>query len=326
MKKAQNIMKKALLLSLGLAFFVGCSPDSDINSELESIYLKKIIDPDTARAAAEFDNTSNGIYKGVFVSDDISYHGVLTVNLANDSQYNAILEYGDDQNQRMGFVRVNNGSTSVSNVIEFRGRNAGFTLNVSDYTQPVFTGGYIDGQTVQAKLLKETSTDRVLVMLGTFAEDGNPAFSGAWDLMSSSTRVIKVPTGFALPAPQTYDITVNNIDQVILTKSGGAMYNDSTMEDFVPGIGCVLALPTLPFGSQAPYYTGEQTVTVIEGVTRDIDEYSSLTQTSTFVGEVANWSLLYSKLVNRHYDADCNELPNGGTWSWKGRNGHILID
>ena len=53
LRKNKNIMKKALLLSIGLAFFMGCSPDSETSSEIESVDLTKIINPDTARAAAE---------------------------------------------------------------------------------------------------------------------------------------------------------------------------------------------------------------------------------------------------------------------------------
>ena len=140
-------MKKVLLFSIGFAFFLGCSPDTEITQEVENIDLAKIINPDTAKAASEFDNSSNGIYKGVFVSDDMSYHGVLTVNLGNDAQYNAILEYGDDQ--RIGFVRTSNGATGLTNTIEFRGANAGFTLNVSDYSQPIVTDGYVNGQGAQ---------------------------------------------------------------------------------------------------------------------------------------------------------------------------------
>jgi hypothetical protein len=330
MEKSQKIMKKILLICLIFGFFVACSPDSDISSDIDSIDLTKIINPDTARAAAEFDNTNSGIYRGVFVSNDISYHGVLTVNLANDAQFNAILEYGDNKTERMGFVRVNNDNTNEPNVIEFRGNNAGFTLNVSDYNQPVFTDGYIDGQTAQAKLLKERSTNKVLVTLGIFNDAGDPTFFGTWDFLSSSTRVISVPTNLPLPAPPLYSINVNNIDAVVLTKSSGAMYVDNVMEDFTAGFGCAFVLPSLPFGTNAPYYSGEQTVTVIAAplVTRDVDEYSLLNQTSTFnapLPEVANWSLLYSKIVNRYYDVNCNEIPSG-TWSWKGRSGRILLD
>lgn len=71
---------------IGLALFVECNSDSETGSEIESVDLTKIVAPNKARVEAEFDNTSNGIYKGVFVSNDISYHGVLMVNLGNDSE------------------------------------------------------------------------------------------------------------------------------------------------------------------------------------------------------------------------------------------------
>lgn len=331
MKKAHNIMKKALLLSLGLAFFIGCSPDSQTSSEIESVDLTKIINPDTARAAAEFDNTTNGIYKGVFVSNDLSYHGVLTVNFANDAQYNAVLEYGEDLNQRIGFVRINNGPTATSNVIEFRGSNAGFTLNVSDYTQPVVTEGYIDGQGAQMKLLKETSSNRVNTVLGTFSDSDDAAFNGTWDFMSSGTRIESVPTGRPLPVPPSIDVEVNNISEVVVTKSGGAMYFDTMMEEFTPGSDCQTMLPTLPTGTYVPFYTGAKTITItVPGsgdIFREIDEYGVGSQTSNFAGEEATWSLVYSKeFGNKYYDTDCNELPLGATWSWKGRSGYIVLN
>jgi hypothetical protein len=274
--------------------------------------LTKIINPAAARAVAEFDDTSSGIYKGVFVANDISYHGVLTVNFGNDSQYNAILEYGDDE--RIGFIPVNKGSVSVCKVIEFRGRNAGFTLNVSDYNRPVVSDGYIDGQKAQAKLLKETSTNRVNAALGTFSDDLDPAFNGTWDLLSMTLGVITI-SGFQLP--------VNIIDEVVIVRSGSAiMFTDNMMENFTPGAACSILLPTLPSGPQEPFFTG-----LIDLLSIVLDEYAVVTQTSTFAEEEATWSLIYSKAAgNKYYDQDCTETPLGGTWSWKGRSGHILVN
>lgn len=317
MRKNKNNMKKALLLGIGLAFFIGCSPDSEISPEIENVDLTKIIDPDTARAAAVYDDSSNGIYKGIFVANDMSYHGILTVNFANDAQYNAILEYGD--NQRIGFVRVDNGTTSVSDVIEFRGRDAGFTLNVSDYSQPVVAQAYINGQGAQAKLLKETSRNQVRAVLGTFTDDSDPTFTGTWDLLSNSTQIITVPTGLPIPFPPTVNVTVNIISEVVLTKNA-TMFSDTTMEDFTPGTGCNVTLPT---GSQAPFFSGPQ---VIGGVI-SIDEYAAASQTSTFVGEECTWSFIYSFAQGgKYYDVNCMETPAGGTFSWKGRTGHILLN
>ena len=304
-------MKKILLLSLGLALLIGCSPDSENISEIESVDLTKIINPDTAKAVSVFDNTSNGIYRGVFVSDDMSYHGVLTVNVGNDARYNAILEYGEDQ--RIGFVRTNNGVSGVTSNVEFRGAKTGFTLNVSDYAQPIVTDGYINGQGAQIKLLKETSTNQVRAVLGTFADDLDPMFTGAWDLLSTSTDVIIVPTDFGL-----VPVTVNIISEVVLTKNA-LMVSDNVMENFTPGVACGA---TLPAGSQAPFFSGPQLL----GGLFPIDEYGAASQTSTFLGEVATWNLIFSLFQgSKYYDIDCNEIL-GGTWSWKGRSGHILLN
>ena len=316
-------LKSFLAFAMFSFLLVSCTQDTEtVDASLdltanETVDLTTIINPDTARAAAQFDNTTNGIYKGVFVSTDISYHGVLTVNLANDSQYNAILEYGDDQNQRLGFVRVNNDASSISNVIEFRGKNAGFTLDVSDYALPVVTEASIGGQGAQVKVLKETSGNQVRAVLGTFVQSDDPTFTGSWDLMSSGTRVVTVPTG--LPAPTTIDVTVNNISDVAVTVDG-VLFSDIVMEDFI--VPNVCGAP-LPIGNQAPFYSGMQTIGGFP-----INEYAAATQTSTFVvgDPAATWNLVYSGYQGGlYYDADCNVIA-GGTWSWKGRTGTITLD
>ena len=220
---------------MDLAFFLGCSPELETVPEIESVDLTKIIDPTTARAVAEFDKTSSGIYKGVLVANDMSYHGVLTVNFGNDSQYNAILEYGDDE--KIGFIPVNVASANASNVMEFRGRNAGFTLNVGDYNQPVVSNGYINGEKAQTKLLKETSTNQVRVALGTFIDDLDPNFTGTWDMLSNSTQIVTLSTGLGFPFPPTVDVIVNVISEVVLTKNA-TLFNDNVMEDFILGSSC----------------------------------------------------------------------------------------
>jgi hypothetical protein len=344
MKKKQNIMKKALLLVLCLAFFVGCSSDSEISSEMESVDLTKIINPDTARAAAQFDNTANGIYKGVFISTDISYHGTLTVNLGNDSKYNAILVYGDDQ--RIGFLRVNNNPGSSSDMIEFRGRDAGFTVDVSDYAKPVVTGGYIDGQEAQMKIVKERSANRVTVILGTFADNNDPNYFGTWDFISlDDTFVITVPTtdiNLPLPPglyPSTVDVTVNTLDEVVVAVQGSfIVFTDDRMETFSAGPNCLAIVPSFPTDSFNPFYSGEQTqvlAPLIPGPPTfiwDIDEYATGIQTSLFGGNLATWELNYSYAARtypngtegKYYTEDCIEQA-AGRWAWDRRVGTILL-
>jgi hypothetical protein len=350
MKKKQNIMKKALLLVLCLSFLVGCDTDSETNSDFESVDLTrnvdltKIIDPDTARAEARFDNSTNGIYKGVFVSDDMKFHGVLTVNVGNDSQYNAILEYGDDE--KIGFLRVDNNSKSISNVVEFRGGSAGFTLDVSDYKKPVVTAGYINGVEAQMKLVKEKSANRIVIVLGTFSDDRDPSFNGTWDLIGfSGEALITVPTtdiDLPLPPgvyPAFVDVEVQTLDELVVTING-VVFTDDKMESFRAGANCLSIMPNFPNEKFLPFASGEQTQ-VLEPLIPgpwptfvwDIDEYAVGDQISLLGGNVANWNVAFSYASRRwpngtegdYWTTNCVKSPLGGTWNWSGRRGHILL-
>jgi hypothetical protein len=118
-------------------------------------------------------------------------------------------------------------------VIEFRGRNTGFTINVSDYAQPTVTKGYIDAQSARVKLLKETPINRVTVALGTFSEDLGFSFQVTWGLVSGGLHVIAIPLGGG-----TATVSVNIIREVVTTKSGGAMYYDIVMKLIFAGAHC----------------------------------------------------------------------------------------
>jgi hypothetical protein len=337
-------LNSILALAMFSFFLVSCTQDTDIMDESvnlraqDAIDFTKIINPNTARAAAQFDNTTNGLYKGIFVSNDLSYHGILTVNLGNDRRYNAILEYGDGQRKKIGFLGEQSNNDGSSNIYEFHGKNGGFTIDLSNHTSPIITKAMIDGQTAQGKLLKETSQNPVRAVLGTFEDSNDTSFNGTWDLLSTSTRTVSVSTSplTAPDFPPTVDVTVNNITGVVVTRSGSSMvFSDDTMEPYTPGTECETLLPTLPSGLQDPFYTGAKTIRVESAIPGSlvfydiaINEYGAATQSSVFVaGEApALWSLIYSKRQEEQYfDLDCN-ITEAGSWSWKGRTGTITLD
>jgi hypothetical protein len=317
-------LNSTLALVMFSFFLVSCTQDNDNMDESldlttqDAINLTKIIDPSTARAAAQFDNTTNGIYKGIFVSNDLSYHGVLTVNLGNDGRYNAILEYGEGQGKKIGFLGEQSNNDGSSNIYEFRGKNGGFTIDLSNQTSPIITKATIDGQTAQGKLLKETSQNQVRAVLGTFEDSNDTSFNGTWDFLTSGTRVVTVPTGLAPPNPAAVNVTVNIVADVVLTK-GGMTFNDNSMESFTVSSGCNALL--LPTGVQTPFVSGPQSL----GGIFMIDEYAAPDQTSIFLGEVATWNLVYSTYQDSYFNGDCSS-SSSGSWSWKGRTGTITLD
>ncbi|GHC64049.1 hypothetical protein [Ulvibacter litoralis] len=313
-------MKKVLVLNLALAIFIGCSPEQNDTVVSEAVDLTQIINPDTAKAAPQFDATSNGIYKGVFASDDMLYHGVLTINLGNDAKYNAVLEYGD--HQRVGFIRTNNTVSSVTNQIEFRGAGTGFSLNVSDFENPIIENAYINNQNAQARVLKETSQNKVVASLGTFVDSSDSSFTGTWDFLSTNTQVINVPLPAPAPPGSFEAVTVHVISELVVTKNG-TMFTDTTMEQFTPGAGCGT---TLPSGSQVPFFSGDVTILVGGIFSVEINEYAASTQTSTWLGEIATWDFNFSKIQGGvYYNSNC-VAQDAGTWSWKGRSGTVTLN
>ena len=127
--------------------------------------------------------------------------------------------------------------------------------------------------------------------------------------------MVTVPTG--LPSPTTVDVTVDIVVDVVLTK-GGMTFNDDVMETFTVSSGCIAPLP---LGQQTPYVSGSQVL----GGSFAIDEYAAVAQTSTFLGELATWNLVYSTYQSSYYDANCTAIASG-TWSWGGRTGTITLN
>lgn len=309
-------MKRTIYaISFALLLF-SCSPEQE-EQDL-NIDLTQIVNPSTVKATASLDNKSNGLYKGVFVANDGSNHGFLTINAGNDTQFNAILEV--HSGKKVGFI----GSVNVNNkqMIDYRSTNAFFTLDLTRDNDPVITSAKIEGLVAQAFVIKEHSTNRVSGTLGAFVDDTDASFSGTWDLISTSTRVIDI----TIPGVPPQSVTVNNIDTVVVCRDGGIMHSDSSMEDINPSAGCIAQ--GFPAGTQQPFYSGEQTISVTIPplpfpVPVDIDEYFVPLQTSQLGGATATWSFAFSLAnSNVYYDTDCNVVTSG-SFSYNGKTGSI---
>ncbi|OAB78253.1 hypothetical protein [Cochleicola gelatinilyticus] len=310
------MFKKATLLLFATLLMLGCSPDATNSLENSSIDLTQLINPDSVKALAKYDTGERGIYRGIFVGNDMSHHGVLTINNENDGNFNAVLV--TTNNVKLGFIGRPSLTNSIISKVVFEGdANTRFTLTFADSEHPIIEEAFIMGKPATAKVLKETSENRVMVSLGTYVDDSNPSFNGTWDFLSTETETIIVPTG--LPFPATVPITVNIISELVLVTAGGGMFTDTVMENFTAGSFCP---DTFPTGSQRPFFSGEQTI----GGVFNINEFAAGNQTSPLNGTDANWTFLYSFANgSAYYDTNCNVLT-AGTWSWNGRTGSILLD
>jgi len=315
-------MKKLIaILWIALVLF-SCSKEEEttVNETFEADF-SKIVNPDTATPNTDLDRAVEGLYIGVFVSADTQHHGIITVNLENDGNINAIIAF--DNQDRLGYV----GQQLDERTYSFKARNSSFDVVISDNKQAEVVNAKINDQLANGHIVKDHSTNRSTVMLGTFVDDSNPNFGGTWDFVSSGTTVITIP----IPVPPfSFSFTANTIDELVVCYDDGTpsgiMFTDNSMESFT-GTG---ACPFVPPSPLQPFFTGPQTLDIpLLGLT-DVDEYAAFDQSSTLGNHVSTWNLGYSLVAgtggNQEYvDNNCDIVP-GGVWSWNGRNGSFIFN
>ena len=308
-------MNKFFLIIVVVFVSFSCSTESIVNNENEEVnyFLKN--DLSKQLPVVDFDNQINGMYHGIIASEDSKIHGQIWVNIANDGEYKAMVE--TINKERMYFSDVE--KEASFNSIYFEGKRGSFTIDVTNTDDVRVSNVLIDDKVANIRLLKERNGTKNRAILGTFVDDLDASFGGTWDLLSTSTQTVTLPTGLMFPFPTTVDVVVNIVSETVVTKTGGGIFIDSSMELFTPGATCVEEIPT---GEQAPFFSGEQNLLGLV----DINEYALGNQTSTYGGAVNSWSFIFSKAAGDiYYDIDCNEITSG-TWSWNSRSGSILLN
>ncbi|WP_299217295.1 hypothetical protein [uncultured Dokdonia sp.] len=218
-------MKKQLLIFsvFASALFVSCSDEEIISSNDTSTDLEVTIEqidfnPETAEPNSRFNDTSEGLYHGVFVTLDTEIHAKIWININNDGQYNATVV--SNQGDRFRFLgkEVSRDGTKFS----FVGERGSFDFDVSDIENPVATHVIVDAKEAHIATVKDREGQRAAVILGSFTTDDDPmdVISGTWDLMTDGTPN---PNAFNFPLLTEVVITVAN---------NGNVYSDTDFETF----------------------------------------------------------------------------------------------
>ncbi|GEQ84569.1 hypothetical protein ULMS_00770 [Patiriisocius marinistellae] len=308
-------MKNPIIIAATL-LMLGCSQDTSLEeNQIQEIDLSTIVQPETARAAAQYDTQSKGIYRGVVATEDISYHGELTINLGNDGNYNAILQLVNGRS--MGFVLQNQVAKDI-NVYTLKNRNSSFTIDVNEPQNPIIRNLTIAGIAGDARVLKENSASMVEVRMGSYQDSNNANHFGTWDLISNSSTILPLGTPIG-----NFEIVVNELSSLVVMKNGGGTYMDTNIELFDPADypGCSPDEGfSLPLGERLPFFTNDETLSIpipfppfVYEV--PIHEFTIPDQTSQFGAITVNWNFSFSKGAgNVYYDNICEEATSA-TWS-----------
>lgn len=150
-------MKKLLLLLLVTTFLISCSSDSSSDSSGSTL-------SNTPLAKAQFDNSNLGIYKGVFTGSS----GIITVNIKNDGNVNAILVL---DNVSYTFTTTETVSdTGDISALTFTSGTMSFDLSISNNGDIVEISSlnFPNHPTATISIVKEYSDMQVKCYQGTF--------------------------------------------------------------------------------------------------------------------------------------------------------------
>lgn len=277
--------------------------------------------PITETPNRSFDNASEGVYLGIIVTQDVSVHGQIWVNLGNNGDYNATVV--TDNREQMSFYGT---PTSRSqHIVSFTGKEGSFIFDARDLNSPIATEVMVNGKEGYIQTVKDRSDQRAAVALGTYVDDNDPAFTGSWDLITDGTTV--VADAFGLPA----------LTQVCIVAPGGAMFIDTVFETF--DYPCfVLDGPIAPVFHAAG------------GAFGDVNEFWAQNQNVNILGQDLNYFIGQSTSAHSNnpdftnpgfhvfpFDADmdpmtpdvltCLVFEDGqqGLWAWNGRLGRATF-
>ncbi len=315
-------MKKLLLILTAISI-TSCNVDESFDKSVsQEVNMTLILPTETARASSAFDTSYNGVYRGVLTTDDISLHGVVHINAGNDGNYNALLVSTDGS--KMGFVLdPKRKADKQVNLFTYINSTSKFTLDLRDINNPVISDVKINGLNGQAQVFKENSSSKIQVTTGNYTDDTNASNTGLWDIVSTSSAFITLPSGQPFPF-DTVEVLQNFITSIVVMRNGGNMFTDTTMETFTPSVACVAANPVLPSGPQVPFFVEGQ-IFVGGIIPVDVDEVIAYGQTSNYGGTVT-WDFAYSLANGETYlDANCNPTLNG-TWTGANSSGKIFIN
>lgn len=170
-----------MMCCLGITI-ISCSVDEEATTSTTEDTLTTLetqLIPDFPNP--ENDYTRQGLYQGTIVTQDLSFHEKITLNLGDNGFYNARIITSD--NQQYIFKSQN---TIEDSVLDFEGDQGTFSVQFLDDNSVSFTNVIIHNKEAVATVFKDQSFQRMMPSLGSFSSTDN-AITGTWDFTFSPT-------------------------------------------------------------------------------------------------------------------------------------------
>jgi len=300
-------MKTKFLAICALLFLTQCTIDEDGTTPTDSQNFTADIGTIATAMVPNpsLDNSPKGLYQGTVATHDMSFHEKITINLGNDSYYNALIEVQNGSIYTFeGKFHENTG------IAVFRGKIGEFKVrfNTSDsfVANTIPTVEVFDAVIAQTNAsiaaFKDRSTQRVVTSLGTFASDGvlpgdDGTTTGTWDFTFVSSGPGSL--GFTIPT-------------LTLVRDGGSTFVLDTNGDYQ-------RLCSAP-GTPVP----------IGVVNSSFFNIQSSNSSIELAGATLNYTIVGNRLEGTN--AGCRDFPsanldiNIANWSWNGIQGTATLN
>jgi len=298
--KTYNCIIGCMLLAL---ISISCSKESEVTDEGALLVFTNISTLKDQVPNSLLNESMEGIYHGVVASGSTQSRGKIWVNVANNSNYNALIELVDGNSFEFSLDPSSVSEAVTMTVFKFSSSEGYFMLDLSNTGEPEIANIVLLNESFFGRVVKSMSNNMASSATATFSEIGNPSFSGTWNLIADGS--ITNPNG-------------NNGDGItsVLITINGDFFEDFIFDGF-NAMGCLGNsdyIPTLTsYG--VPGYT--------------ICDY----QTSVFADGMAKWNLSYDQVGPGGYmNYLLCESTTSGTFTWTSSDntiykvGEILLD
>jgi len=280
---------------------ISCTQDNEQTSESASL-TTDITNLKNQIPNPLLDETTEGIYHGIVASASTQSRGKIWVNVANNSNFNALIELVDGGSIEFNLDPDTVEETATMTIFEFASTQGSFTLDLSNPDEPVISDIALMSETYFGRVVRSMGNNMASSATATFTENGNPAFSGTWNLIADGTN--------ASPNGENGD----GITSLLIT------YNLNVYEDFefdnFNAMGC------LGISSYVP------TLGSFETTDYTVCDY----QTTSFAGGTAKWYLSFDPTGSGYMNYLMCETTVAGTFTWTSddgtiyREGEIMLD
>lgn len=209
-------MKKLLYVAIGVLLLASCSQEENSVNQAPLTSDLSVMLPERG-----LDTSESGMYAGMIVADHTNFHGKIWINIANDTQYHAMIKTIDDEILGFELVSIN------ESIYAFQGERGSFNLDLTDFRSAEMSNIVIDNTPGHSRVMKESNGNKALIVLGTFDAAYLGTLTGTWDFMVD---------------PATDEMT-----EIMAVSTSGVMRNETSETFDLGDPGCYTGGPFPPF-------------------------------------------------------------------------------